>query len=777
MAVTYRFPVLVWRDHDGWYTASLLEWDEPAGIGRSAAHAVEQLEDYLGWCYTEKPWLSPPDFLDPRLVQFKVQVRPEYQEEGRRYPCAEPVSLRVYCVHGRQEQGLLVCVLPTLGLRFYYYEEGALKTLVPHYVQQHLEGQPPQALARHQAPTAAELDQVVVSLSNREPRQRDWEPSLATLEQVAEPLGDPRVRKQFVRPWERDQQVADLVRRLGQEKVNILLVGEAGCGKTTVLVEAVRLLERSRNATEGIPYRRERPPWRSGADPDEDESRRSRPKRRYWLTSGARLIAGMKYLGQWEERCEQVLAELGQAGGVLCVDNLLDLVREGGTSPTDSVAAFFLPYLQRGELRLVGEATPAELDACRRLSPGFADVFQVLRLEPFSRPQAINVLDHLSAMLGQNHHLDVGRGLTDLVYHLFRRFAPYQAFPGRAAAFLGRLFDKVRQQKKREVGTAEAVAAFIGQTGLPELFLRDELPLARPDVVEAFRKPVIGQKEAVQAAADLVMTFKAGLNDPNRPVGVLLFCGPTGVGKTELARALARYFFGHGEGGDRLVRLDMSEYAGPGAALRLLAQPDGRPSDFIRKVREQPFVVLLLDEIEKADAEVFDVLLGVFDEGRLTDRYGRLTTFRSAVIVMTSNLGAGKQESFGFGERRAVQYQGEALAFFRPEFFNRIDAVVTFQPLGPETIRAITRKELADIAAREGLARLGVRVAWSDALVEHLAKEGFDARYGARPLQRTLETLVVTPLARYLLDHAELRNATVTAELGASGTVSFRTDF
>jgi ATP-dependent Clp protease ATP-binding subunit ClpC len=771
MAVTYRFPVLVWRDHEGWYTASLLEWDEPAGIGRSATHALEQLQDYLGWCYTEKPWLSPPDFLEPHLVQFKVPVRPEYREDGRRYPCAEPVSLRVYCVHGRQEQGLLVCVLPTLGLRFYYYEEGALKTLVPHYVQQHLEGLPPQALARHQAPAAAELDQVVVTLSNREPRQRDWEP-LATLEEVAEPLGDPRVRKQFVRPWQRDQQAADLVRRLGQEKVNVLLVGEADCGKTTVLVEAVRLLERSRNATEGVPYGRERPPWRSGSD--EEEPQQGRPKRRYWLTSGARLIAGMKYLGQWEERCEEIIRELGQAGGVLCVDNLLDLVREGGTSPTDSVAAFFLPYLQRGELRLVGEATPAELDACRRLLPGFADVFQVLRLEPFNRAQAVSVLDHLSAMLAQNHHLDVGRGLTDLVYHLFRRFAPYQAFPGRAAAFLSRLFDKVRQQKKREVGPAEAVAAFIGQTGLPELFLRDELPLARPDVVEAFRKQVIGQEEAVQAATNLVMTFKAGLNDPNRPVGVLLFCGPTGVGKTELARALARYFFGHGEGGDRLVRLDMSEYAGPGAAHRLLTSPDGQPSELIRKVRVQPFVVLLLDEIEKADAEVFDVLLGVFDEGRLTDRYGRLTTFRSAVIVMTSNLGAGKQESFGFGARPPVHYEGEALAFFRPEFFNRIDAVVTFQPLRPETIRAITRKELAEIASREGLARLGLRVAWSEVLVEHLAREGFDARYGARPLQRTLETLVVTPLARHLLDHPELRDGTLTVDLSPTGGVCFR---
>src|SRR5581483_11502629 len=137
--------------------------------------------------------------------------------------------------------------------------------------------------------------------------------------------------------------------------------------------------------------------------------------------------------------------------------------------------------------------------------------------------------------------------------------------------------------------------------------------------------------------------------DPNRPVGALLFCGPTGVGKTEMAKALSRYFFGHGEQGDRLVRLDMSEYTGFGGAERLMTKPDGRPSELIEKVRQQPFVVLLLDEIEKADPQVFDVLMGVFDEGRLTDRVGRLTIFRSAIIVLTSNLGASRQTSFGFG--------------------------------------------------------------------------------------------------------------------------------
>jgi ATP-dependent Clp protease ATP-binding subunit ClpC len=761
MAVTYRFPVLVWKDHAGWYTASLLEWDEPAGFGHSADVALAQVQEYLDWRYRDNPWAEKPDFLDPQLIAVKVPVRPEYQVEGRRYPCDESVTLRVWCVHGRQEQGLLVCVLPTLDMRFYYYDDFSLRPLVTHYVQQKLEGITPQGLARHLPSDSVSLEQVVVTLNRRESRGGYWIPDLDSLQQIAEPIGDPRFRKMLARPWHRDREVNDLVRRLSEEKANVLLVGEPGSGKTTILVEAVRLIERQQAEKE-------------------DRPRKGLAARLYWLTSGARLISGMKYLGQWEERCEMIIAELAQLGGTLCIDSLLDLIREGGDGSADSIASFFLPYLQRGELRIVGEATPAELDACRRLLPGFADVFQVLRLEPFSRGDAVSVLDHLSDMLRQNNPIEFGQGVTDLIYNLHSRFLPYHAFPGRAAGFVMHLFDRVRQESKptrekpAEITTERVVREFVRQTGLPELFLRDQLTLGRDDVEEAFRKQVIGQEAAVKAAAGLVMAFKAGMNDPNRPVGVLLFCGPTGVGKTEMAKALSRYFFGHGESGDRLVRLDMSEYSGHGAADRLLSKPNGQPSDLIQKLRQQPFVVLLLDEIEKADPEVFDVLLGVFDEGRLTDRYGRLTTFRSAIIVLTSNLGAGKQEAFGFAKKSGVAYESEAISFFRPEFFNRLDAVVTFQPLAPETIRAITRKELADVAQREGIARLNLKLTWSEALIEHLAREGFDARYGARPLQRTIETLIVTPLARYLLEHPETSNTTLHTDLGVKSNVEFQ---
>lgn len=731
---TYRYPVLVIRDPAGAYTAVVVDEKELAGFGPTSAAAREDLKTYIEWLHRKNSWIAEPDFLEPKLHTFKVNVRPEYRTEQRIFPCNQPVTIRVPCVTGKQSSGQRLASLPLLGIRFAYHEPESLKGLVQRYVLQKLEGLTPEQLARHLALPHAELSDVVVRLPREELVELKGD-APTTLGRVAEPLGERAVRKQFARAWERDTEVAVLIRKLHQEKANVLLVGEPGVGKTTVLVEAVREVEK-RLAVQA-----------------KKEDKKSQPQR-FWQTTAGRIIAGMKYLGQWEERVEMLIGELGEIEGILCVDRLLDLARTGGVGPNDSIASFLIPYLTRGELRVVGEASPSELDACRRLLPGLADVFQILPIEPFDRAKALAVLDRQIETTKSNLKLSVAQGVSDRIVQLFRRFMPYSVFPGQAAGFTRELLERGSRERWPEIAPSDAVTQFMNRTGLPEILLRDEITLQREMVLAEFRKQVIDQPEACEAAANVVLTFKAGLNDPNRPLGALLFCGPTGVGKTEMALALARYFFGAAEtklSGGRLIRLDMSEYAGFDAVERLVGPPHGEPSELIRKVRQQPFTVLLFDEIEKASPDVFDVLLALFDEGRLTDRFGRVTNFRSALIVMTSNLGADRQATFGFDTSARPRYRDEAMAFFRPEFFNRLDAVVTFHPLGSETIRAITRKELTAIAAREGLERHGITVQWSDRLVDHLARIGFDARYGARPLQRAIEREVVAPLAKWLL--------------------------
>ena len=765
----YRFPIFVWEDQDGAFNACLLEeLLEGAAMGRSPQEAANQLEEFVRWTAREG-WLPEPDLLEPRLLTVKVQVRPEYQVPGptawdqermRIYACEETVLLRVACVCGKDSNGLPVCVMPLAGGRFTYYEPNALKGLVEHYVQTAMKGMTPRQVARFLPPRSVALDEIVVQVAQARRIKEDG-PKLASLNAVAEPIGARGVRRQSSRPWERDAQVSRLVELLGRERANVVLLGKSGSGKTAVLAEAARKLERERPESED--------------DVADREEGAPRVRHRFWLTSAARLIAGMQYLGQWQERCEALIAELSSIGGVLCVENLLDLVRIGGAGPGDSLAAFLMPYIQRRELRLVGEGTADELDACRRLLPGFADLFQVLTVPDFTRGQAIAALSKLGEAHARNLHVSIEAGAVELIHRLFARFMPYHSFPGPASSFLLELFDRVHRRKISALTASAVIEQFIRQSGLPEMFLRDEQPLAREQVIAALGAAVIGQERAVEAAADLILTFKAALNDPGRPLGVLLFCGPTGVGKTELAKAISNFIFGHGEQQDSMVRLDMSEYAGPGAADRLLGAARaafdrrGEPSPLIRRVRRQPFCVILLDEIEKAAPEVFDVLMGVFDEGRLTDPYGRLTHFRSAVIIMTSNLGADAPESFGLAKAAAPNYEDHAMRFFRPEFFNRIDAVVRFDPLSFASMRQITEKELRGLSAREGLSRPGLRVRWGDGLVDWLIAAGFDSRYGARLLQRAIETMVVAPLGKYLVEHPELTPGDLTVEPGQNG--------
>jgi ATP-dependent Clp protease ATP-binding subunit ClpC len=752
-----KYPVLVWEDVQGGRTAALVEFPKVAAHAADDAEALMQLRELLAWQTEHEPWrVGFSDFEDPELFTVKVPVRPEYrvdsalpsgwthavpdwmgkplrrraredEKEERVYAMAETVTVRVVAVRGRQESGMWACAVPTLELCFYSARRESLKDLVIHYVQDALAGETPQALAGFLEPPDVRLDHVLVRAPR--PRATRSAPSLPTLGATATAMGDSGFRRGFMRAYGRVVAVESLRRRLADEKANLLLVGPHGVGKTALLVDAVTSVERQ------------------GA------------RRRFWQTSAGRLMAGMRWLGQWQQRCEALIDELDEIDGVLCVERLVDLVRLGGCGPEDGIAAFLAPYLARGELRMVMEATAEELDACRRLLPGFVELFALVAVEPFPSAEEAGVLGQVAAALEKQTRVGFGDGVAASVARLFRRFMPYAGFPGRAVAFMRGLV----QDGAERVSEDDVLAAFTRQTGLPEILLRDDMPLDVEEVRLAFREQVVGQEEACEAAVGLVTTFKAALHDPGRPLGVMLFCGPTGVGKTEMARALGRWFFGE----DRLVRLDMSEYGGVGAADRLLGISGGERGPLIRRLREQPFSVVLLDEIEKADPEVFDVLLGVFDEGRLRDAYGRVTTFRGAVLVMTSNLGADALRSIGLTEKAEPTYEAEVMSFFRPEFFNRLDAVVRFRPLTRELVRLLAVRELRALGEREGMRAARLRLEWDESVIERIVDDGYDPRYGARPLQRAVDAVAGAPLGRFLAERPGLRE--VTLRVGDGG--------
>ena len=739
-----RYPVCVFEDPAGRYGGVLLDDDQfYEASGASPEEVLRLLRELLAWLDQEQGGLYDPALGDVTLTTLRVAVRPEYRLARGVLPCDEPLGLDVPCVTARRGPDLRVAFLPLLRRRFAYYPEQDLAELVAHTVRQALRGSTPQQLTRHLPPRRVLLRDVAVR-TREEARRRPTPPEVTSLRGVAEALSDNAFAKRFMTPWGREREVADLVERLRTERQSVLILGEAGSGKTAVLVDAARRLARA-----------ERDAKRGAAPP------------RFWVTRGGRLIAGMRYLGEWEQQLEEVVRNVTRLGGVLCLESLLETIQAGGRGPRDSVAAFLAPYIEHGELRVVAECTKSELAACRRLFPGLIELFQILELPPLERPAQLAILGRIAATRGASAGVTCERGALETIQRLFARFLPYQAFPGPAARFLRERIEEAERAGTSELTVAAVLARFVAQTGLPERFVRDDLVLTAEGLTDELTAQVIGQPEAVGAAVDLALTFKAGLNDRQRPLGVLLFCGPTGVGKTALAGALARLLFGAGQARDRLVRLDMSEYGGFGAAARLLGTPS-EPSDLIRRLRQQPFCVVLLDEIEKAAPDVFDLLLGVLDEGRLTDPLGRETSFNSAVIVMTSNLGAGSERSLGFADAAAGQHEHEVRRFFRPEFFNRLDRVVTFGPLARASIERIVRKELAEVARREGLERRGLELTWSDALEAVLIERGFDPRYGARPLQRTVETLVVTALARLLVERPELAGLTLHLDWDAA---------
>lgn len=735
----FKFPVLVWKDQAGFYTAALADPESVVtervpvvAYADSAREALLEIKDYLSWFYKKFPHTSGPTIGKFELAHYKVPVRPEYRLNQRVFPYERSLTLTADVVECTHAGGYSSVTIPRFGVEF-FHTQGEPKDLVKHYVQEKLSGLPPHVVARYLPVEEVRLETVTAKERADKPEVK-VEPDLSHLAAVAEPIGTKTFKSKFHRPFGRDDAVTQLLERLKGRGSNVLLVGEQGSGKTSVLLEAARKVEKSRSS--------------------------ARYPRRFWQSRGARFIAGMKYLGQWEERTEYVVEALGEIEGILCLESLQEVIQTGGRGPEDSVAAFLAPYIERGELVVIAEATPKELEACRRLLPGFVDLFSTLVLPNFNPGQAQSVLAELVGQLDAKYRLTADPNTVGECYRLHKRFLPYHAFPGKASSFLHQLYEECKSKGLR-INRRSAVERFSRETGLPLKLLRDEELLPVKEIRGFFEERVIGQPQACRAVTDLVGTFKAGLNDPERPLGVMLFCGPTGVGKTEMAKAVSKCFFGAGI--DRLVRLDMSEYSGPGASYRLLGS-EALPGELIRKVREQPFTVVLLDEIEKADPEVFDLLLGVFDEGRLTDPWGRVTTFLSTVIIMTSNLGVSALRPIGINQSRTPSYQAEVRDFFRPEFFNRIDSIVGFEPLSSASILQITEMELKAVTNRDGMSGRGLSLRWTDEVPLYLADLGYDAHYGARPLKRAIEEHIVVPLARFLVENPDIRDCVIYLE-------------
>lgn len=516
---------------------------------------------------------------------------------------------------------------------------------------------------------------------------------------------------------------------------SVLLSGEPGTGKST----AIRLLAADL-AADGLTV---------------------------FQASAADLLAGQAYIGDVEQRARDLVQRLRRRPVVWVLDRFHELAEAGRHRySSSSFLDLLLPAIENGDLRVVGEIRPHGLQQLVQQVPRLASAFEVLTL-PSPGPDRVEMIartwadEHPGDEHGKPHFAPE---VIAEAHQLVQQYLPSRRAPGSLIGFLDNCWQHVLTERPGgredviDITTDDLLVTMAGLSGLPLDILDERKQIDVDGLRRHFEERILGQPEAVEVLVNRVMMVKAGLTDPARPLGVFLFAGPTGTGKTQIAKTLAEYLFGSAE---RMIRLDMSEFQNPASIVRLVGEPDPAAvrvngGSLVERIRLQPFSVLLLDEFEKADATVWDLFLQVFDDGRLTDHHGQPADFRNAIIILTSNLGAAEARRAGLG------FQGtgaEAPAFraedvhltlqrtFRPEFINRLDRVVVFRPLDRSTMGEILRNELTGVLARRGLRNRPWVVDWAPEALEFLLDRGFSAELGARPLRRAIDEHLLTPLA------------------------------
>jgi len=599
----------------------------------------------------------------------------------------------------------------------------------------------------------------------------------------------------------RDQEIARVAQILSRRKKNNpVLIGEPGVGKTAIV--------------EGLAQRivaKEVPQVLEG-------------KRIVALDLGG-MVAGTKYRGQFEERVKAVMNELVQSANViLFIDELHTLVGAGGAEGSLDASNMFKPALSRGELQCIGATTLDEYRKYIEKDGALERRFQTVMVDPPSVEETIEILKGLRPKYEEYHKVKITDAAIEVAVRQSDRYISGRFLPDKAIDVIDEAGSKVRLSKvtlpehikklemeieklvakksaviehqdfekaaalrdeekrlKRklelerkqwevdvknkvvEVSEEDVAQVVSSMTGIPLFRLAKSESEKLLDMEKALSERVVGQEEAIRAVSRAIRRSRAGLKDPNRPIGSFIFLGPTGVGKTETARALAAHLF---EDEDALVRIDMSEYMEKFSVSRLIGAPPGyvgyeEGGQLTEKIRRKPYSVVLLDEIEKAHPDVFNILLQVLDDGKLTDSFGRRVDFRNTILIMTSNLGAreiGKGGSIGFQKadeksdyaQMREKVLREVKRTFNPEFLNRIDDIIVFHPLGKKEILKIIDIMLSEVLER--VSSRDITISLTQDAKNLIAEKGFDPFFGARPLKRAIQRLVEDPLAEEILE-------------------------
>ncbi len=654
------------------------------------------------------------------------------------------------------------------------------------------------------------------------PNAGDKNPKTPLVDQLASDLTSKAEEKKLDPVIGRQMEIERVIQILARRtKNNPALIGEPGVGKTAIV--------------EGLAQR----------IVDGDVPAPLMNKRVLQLDVGS-LVAGTMYRGQFEERLKRVIDELKQSGSILFIDEVHMLVGAGAAGSSVDAANILKPALSRGELQVIGATTLDEYRKHIETDAALERRFQPVQVDEPSEEETIQILKGIRSAYEEHHHLVISDEALEAAVHLSSRYVTERFLPDKAIDLIDESSSRVRMYKspaakhakdlfgqlknarqnrslaqeegnadelkewvEREtdlgeqierlrsgwdranspVVSAEDIAEVVSMwTGVPLMQLAEEESQRLLKMEDELRKGIIGQEDAIIAISRAVRRARAGLKDPKRPIGSFMFLGPTGVGKTELTKTLAKFMFGSEEAA---IQLDMSEFMERHTASRLVGAPPGyvgyeEAGQLTEALRRRPYSIVVFDEIEKAHPEVHNMLLQIMEEGHLSDAKGRKVDFRNAIIVMTSNIGADmikNQTSLGFQLKRD-EVTTERLTYedmrkklneslkraFRPEFINRVDGVVIFRSLNKEDIQQIVRLELDKVAER--LKEHNLTLTATPEALALIADQGYDSEFGARPLRRIIQQRVEDPLSDKLLSGEFVDGDSILVSVNADGEVA-----
>ena len=540
----------------------------------------------------------------------------------------------------------------------------------------------------------------------------------------------------------RDDEIQRVIQILGRRrKNNPMLVGDPGVGKSAI-VEGIAI----KIANDDIP------PVLAG--------------KRLISLDLASIVAGTKYRGDFEKRLKTIIKEVADNPDViLFIDEFHTIVGAGGASGSLDAANMLKPALARGDIQCIGATTMDEFRKIVEKDGALDRRFQKIVVEHTDIRHTISILSRIKTSYEKHHNVIYTDEAIEACVRMSERYITDRCLPDKAIDAMDEAGSMVRLQNPKKTGrvSAEDVAKVISKmTGIPSGKVAESEGGKLMKMGQKLRNRIIGQDEAIDKVIRAIQRNRAGIKDPGKPIGTFLFFGPTGVGKTQLAKSLAEYLF---DSEDNMIRLDMSEYMEKFNVSRLIGAPPGyvgfeEGGQLSERVRRRPYCVVLLDEIEKAHPDVFNLLLQVLDEGRLTDSNGRTVSFRNTIVIMTSNVGSRELEEYGSGlgfntagknlnlNRRSV-VEKAIRKVFPPEFINRVDEQVYFNSLSKEDIEKIIDIELKDL--RHRVQDAGFEINVTPAAKRLVADAGYDPKYGARPLKRAIQKYIEDPISEQII--------------------------